>query len=568
MPTKKNMPRYSTHKRIDVPEIAGWIREVESGAVPACEDMRALVAHVRHVFATERLWVDRERLARYMGYQRFFPFELSSDEKFLVALWLCTFRVGFFPRWRDLFLYVGRGYGKTGFGSFMTFCMLSPANGIQYYDVDVCATTEDQARIGYDDLFRILDSDRDLFSQGFHWNKVELSNTETQSRFKYWSGNSNSKDGMKSGCVWFDEVHAYTDSASMEVFTGGLGKKQHPRRLMTTTDGDVRDGPLDEMKERAHAILSGERPDRGLLPFMCHLDSMDEAADESAWPKACPRLLHSPTLMDEYRAEVEEWRDHPDRHPMTPTKRFNLPTERRDIAVTTWEHLVKASRPYDLEQLRGKPCVAGIDYAKTTDMVGAGLLFRVGTEDAPEWAWVHHGWFCTNSSDAPEIKAPFDEWASNGLLTLETGPEVPADHVAEWIRNTADALGADVRCVAIDSYRFALMRRALEGVGFDPSLKGEQQEVWLARPTDIAKVQPVVDSMFARDAIAWGDSPLMRWSVNNAKLEPAPNNCLRFGKIEPHTRKTDVFMALVHAMCIQERIPEDAPMAFMPSCVW
>ena len=181
--------RYSTHRRIDVPEINGWLRDVESGKVPACEDMKLLCAYVRRVFATEKLFVDRERLARYMGYQQHFPFSLSDDEKFIVALWLCTFREGGFPRFRDLLLYVGRGYGKTGFGAFLTFCMISPANGIPDYDVDVCATTQDQAQIGYSDLWRMFEQRPDYFGQGFSWNKVELHNLKTGSRFKYWSGN-------------------------------------------------------------------------------------------------------------------------------------------------------------------------------------------------------------------------------------------------------------------------------------------------------------------------------------------------------------------------------------------
>lgn len=547
--------RYSTHRRIDVPEINGWLRDVESGKVPACEDMKLLCAYVRRVFAAEKLFVDRERLSRYMGYQKHFPFSLSDDEKFIVALWLCTFREGGFPRFRDLLLYVGRGYGKTGFGAFLTFCMISPANGIPDYDVDVCATTQDQAQIGYNDLWRMFEQRPDYFHQGFDWNKVEIRNIATGSRFKYWSGNSNSKDGMQSGCVWFDEVHAYEDNASMEVFTGGLGKKMHPRRLMTTTDGEVRDGPLDEMLERSRAILRGEREDMGMLPFLCHLDSIEEADDESAWPKACPRLLRSPTLFEEYRTEVAEWKDNPQRHPMVPTKRFNLPQGRTDVQVTTWDNLMAASREFDIAALRGRPCVIGIDYARTTDMIGAVALFR--TED--EWQVLHHAWWCGRSRDAGEVKAPLREWEQAGELTIVDDVEIPPALVAAWVQQMAGTY--DVRMVAIDDYRITLLRDALKNAGFDAAMKGDDRNVWLTRPSDIMKAQPVIDSAFATHSIAWGDSPLMRWATNNAKLVPAPHDNWTYGKIEPHGRKTDPFMALVHAFCVSGCLPEDtAPM--------
>ena len=557
---------YRTRKRITESAIAGWIRTVERRAIPVCADQVALAAHVKRVFATERLRIDRERLARYLGYQRYFPFDLAEEERFLLALWLCVYGEDGLPRWPDLLLYVCRGWGKTSFAAFCAFCLISPANGIPAYDVDICATTEDQARIGYLDLWRIMEASPDLFSQGFTWNKIELSCLETQSRYKFWSGNSNSKDGMRSGAGFFDEVHAYEDNASMEVFTGGLGKKDEPRRLMTTTDGTVRDGPLDEMKGRARAILEDGEPDGGFLPFMCRLDDPREIEDESLWPKANPRLLTSKSLMAEYRREVAEWRISPARHPMVLTKRFNLPEQRRDIAVTSWANLVAASRPVEAERLRGLPCVAGVDYALVTDMVGACLLFRVGDG---EYASVTHAWWCTRSADAGEVKAPLGDWAAAGLLTEVDGVEIPTEDVARWIRSTADSLGARIECVAADTYRFSLMRRAIvDVIGMDETLRGADQQVWLTRPSDIMRVQPVIDSAFARRAIAWGENPLMRWAANNAKLEPAPNGNFRYGKIEPHSRKTDPFMALVHAFTVADRIPEDAPAAFAEPVFW
>lgn len=539
-------------RRIGVPEITEWCRMVERGTVASCREQRDLVAHVRRTFAEEELWVDRERLGRYLSYERYFPFSLAPEERFCLALWLCTYRSDGFPRWPDLFLYVCRGFGKTAFAAFCAFCLIGPANGIASYDVDICATTEEQAQLGYLDLWNTFEARPDLFRQAFDWNKVEMTCRSTRSRFKYWSGNSSSKDGMRSGAVFFDEIHAFTDSASMEVFTGGLGKKPDARRLLTTTDGDIRDGVLDELKATARAILAGEEPDGGMLPFMCKLDSPDEIDDERLWPKANPRLYQSRQLLEEYRKNVREWRRSPDRHTSVPTKRFNLPTARKDVQVTSWENLLACSRPPG--ELGGRACVVGIDYAKTTDMVGACLLFR----DGDGYAAVIHGWWCTRSSDAGEVKAPLGEWADMGVLTIVDDVEVPPSAVAEWVREACGRY--DVRCVAMDSYRVTLFKDALAKAGFDTS---DKSRVYLTRPSDDMRVQPVIDSAFANRAIAWGDNPLARWAANNAKLEPAPNENFRYGKIERRGRKTDPFMAMVHAFAVADRLPEDAPVAFL-----
>ena len=84
----------------------------------------------------------------------------------------------------------------------------------------------------------------------------------------------------------------------------------------------------------------------------------------------------------------------------------------------------------------------------------------------------------------------------------------------------------------------------------------------LVRPSDIMMIQPKINSIFSTGSIVWGDDPMMRWYTNNAKLEPAPNNNFKYGKIEPKSRKTDGFMAFVAAMTIEEEIPEYQELVF------
>ena len=50
----------------------------------------------------------------------------------------------------------------------------------------------------------------------------------------------------------------------------------------------------------------------------------------------------------------------------------------------------------------------------------------------------------------------------------------------------------------------------------------------------------------------------MRWFTNNTKLAPFANGNYKYEKIEPKGRKTDGFMAMVAAFCIEDMIPEDA----------
>lgn len=225
-----------------IPEVAGWLHMVEDGGIVACKEQHQLCALVRHIFEHELLYLDRDRLDRYKGYQRYFPFDLEPDELFMLALMLCTYTSDGIPRFKELFLYVGRGYGKNGFITFLTFCMLSDANGILEYDVHVVATSEDQAKTSFDEMRNMFDRNPDTFSRGFRWTKTEIKNKRTSSIFKFLTANAQTKDGGRPGALILDEEHAYQDNKTMAVLKGGLGKKPDARIFKITTDGDVREG--------------------------------------------------------------------------------------------------------------------------------------------------------------------------------------------------------------------------------------------------------------------------------------------------------------------------------------
>lgn len=107
--------------------IRRYMDMVEGGAVRACEDQKLLCAHVRRCFEEEDLRTDGERLEKYLGLARYFPFETVFPwEAFLFALHLCTFRTGGMPRWPDALVMLGRGAGKDGCIALESMALLSP----------------------------------------------------------------------------------------------------------------------------------------------------------------------------------------------------------------------------------------------------------------------------------------------------------------------------------------------------------------------------------------------------------------------------------------------------------
>lgn len=500
---------------------------------------------IERIFETEELFYSEKQITKYFSYQKYFPFNLFLWEKFLFILHNCVFRKDGLPRFPDLMIVMGRGGGKNGYLSFEDFCLLTETHGIREYDIDISANSEDQAKTTFKELLSVLENHkfRKVMRHNFYWNQTLIRNLKTNSTLRYRTNNPKGKDGLRSGKVDFDEPHAYENWDNINVFTTGLGKKPHPRRTYISTNGDVRDGVLDNLLERSAMILNGEIEDNGFLPFICKLDDESEVNNIELWQKANPSLEYLPSLKEQMIKEYEDYKINPILNNAFMTKRMNIPQGSKDIEVTSWENILKTNREViDLDNMK---CVAGIDYSKTTDFVAAFLLFKM----QGVYYGVTHTWVCSKSKDLPRIKAPLKEWEERGLLTFVDDVEINPSVVTEWLIEQQKEHGYRIDKLAIDSFRYTLMSDALKKAGFDAKNK---DKVKLIRPSDIMRIVPTIDSVFATGKIIWGDNPLMRWATNNTKLEPALNNNFKYGKIEGKSRKTDTFMAFVHAMILTE----------------
>lgn len=518
--------------------IRTYLDMVAAEEYPVCREQKQLREYVIETFEKETIRVDEGQLEKYMDLQKYFPYELFPWEKFLFTVHNCVYKENGMLRWPELFCMVGRGAGKNGYLAFEDFALLTPVNGITEYHIDIFANSEDQAEMTFKDIYNVLEGHKQKLSRHFYWNKETIRGLKTKSELKFRTSNAKTKDGGRPGKVDFDEYHQYENYKTIEVAETGLGKKAFPRKTIITTNGTVRDGPLDHMLERAEGVLSGKLPDNGLFPFICRLDKKEEVDDKRNWHKANPSLRYFPNLQDTMDREYENYKLDKLGNSSFMTRRMNRPQGDAEAEVTEWENLLAASR--ELPDLKNRTCMAGIDYASTTDFVAAGLLFEL--EDS--WYWVTHTWVCRNMASLSRIRFPLEDAAAKGLLTFvdqkEIAPEIPALWLADQAKNY------NIAGLAIDKFRHTLLEKALRHVGFDADRHGADN-IKLVRPSDIMQIAPVITSKFTNQRIIWGENPLMRWYTNNAKQMTDPKGNVTYGKIEPKSRKTDGFMAMVAA---------------------
>lgn len=510
-----------------------------------CEWQHKLKAMIIRIFNEETLTYDIKQIEKYLSYQKYFPFALFDWEKFCFVLHNCVFREDGYPRFPDLKIIVGRGAGKNGYLSFEDFCLITDTHGIENYDIDIYATSEDQAMTSFKEIYQVLEKHKPKLQRFFYWNKVVITNLKTKSSIRYRTRNADTKDGGRPGKNDFDEEHAYQNWELIDVANTGLGKIDHPRTTVITTQGDVREGPLDDDLKTCKDILDGKILDNGTLPFLCMLDDKKEIHNERMWNKANPSLRYRPQLLERMRTEYQQYLKHPETSRAFVVKRMNLIEENKEAAITSWENILSTNRP--VPDLSGHPCICGIDYAKTSDFVSAGLLFK---QDGKRY-WITHAWFCSQSKDKSRIKPNLKAWEEMGVLTIIDDVEIHPTIVTNWLKEKMAIY--NVMKLAMDDYRKTLFASYLREIGFDPK---DKERFKLVRPSDIMKVVPVIDSHFNNQIIIWGDDPFMRWCTNNAKLVPAGKGNFIYEKQEEKSRKTDGFMAFAAAETCDDELIE------------
>ena len=530
-------------------EVQNYIDLVEHGTHKCCREQHELVAYIRRVFANEDLTVDAQQLQHYLSLAKYFPFKkMFPWQEFIITLWDCTYKPDGTPRWKTLFCMLGRGAGKDGIIGFDAFASVSPYNPVTHYDVDICANNEEQAMRPVLDIIEALETPgvEAKLNRFYYHTKEVVQGRRNKGCIKGRTNNPKGRDGMRSGKTIFNEVHAYQNYDNIKVFITGQGKVAQPRVGIFTSNGEVNDGPLDDYLARGRRILFEGEPDNGFLPFICCLESKEQVHDSANWYMANPSLAYMPHLRQEIEDEYRDWCDHPEQNSDFLTKRMGIRAGFKEVSVTDYEKVLATKKA--LPDLTGDPCTVGIDYAELNDWAAVNIHFRRG-EDRFD---INHAWICAQAKTLPRVKAPWQEWAREGIVTVVQDVSISPDLIAQCIADAARRYS--IRCLALDHFRWTMLAESLRKIGFDAA---DKTRVKLVRPSDIMQVDPVIQNCFDRQLFHWGNNPCLRWAVNNTKRVRSSRAAgvdtgnFVYAKIEAKSRKTDPFMALVASMVVE-----------------
>ncbi|PFJ19034.1 terminase [Bacillus cereus] len=523
------------------PYIDEYMRLVETGEIKTCKEQKQLMQLVRKTLDNPNVYIDSQAIEDSVKIpDKYFPFSLFTWQKFVNA---CIYGVRYVDTnrlvWNQFLILMGRGGGKNGYAGWNNFHMLSKNFGVDKYNIEWIATSEKQAKTTFEDVKNVLEdpAHEKALKKAFTKTKVLIQHKKTKSQMQYHTSNARTKDGLRPGSVWFDEIHEYEDYAAIKVFRSALGKVQDGRTFYLTTDGYVRGGVLDDFKEKSRLVLEGEVENSKLFPFICKLDSEEEVEDIANWEKANPSIRDNKELFETMK---EEWADCQTSIPMHVefmTKRMNIPKQLFQHKIASYDDILATDQelPDDLHLYE---CIGGVDYAELRDFCSVGLLFkRQGKR-----YWIHHTFVWHQALKMQDINQDIiDIGVEKGLFTIVYDKEIKPERVINWFLEKAKTY--NIKYLAIDKFRSVILKPLLEQAGFNDRIQVVRRGQYIH-----AMLDPLIQHLFINHNIVFHDDPVMRWYCGNIYVDELGNGSKEYKKIDPVKRKTDGFFALTHAL--------------------
>lgn len=517
-----------------------YVKLYETGAIKLNRDRIDLIKWIKRVVLKQtHFYFDEYQIDNCIAFIEKYFFKLEPFQKFLIA-----FVFLYDPEMDEVvfdehFWTMARGAGKNGLISGLSAYFISEAHGVPGYNVAITANSGDQAQKSFKEVYDMLKMNSELEEHSyFKKTQEEIVGLDTNSILETRTSNAGTKDSFADGALFFDEIHQYETNDIIEVQTSGLGKVPFGRTFYVGTNGFVRDGVYDQLIERARLILMSDELTDTMFPFICTLDATSEVEDPENWEKANPMFCHPMSTYSKrlYNRVMKQWtrlRSGIGDKAKWLVKRMNIQDVKMVSNVASKEEIKATNREFG--ELKNLPCVGSVDFSSVKDFTAMGLLFKRDEE----YIWKSHTYVLKKFLEVEAIPAPIDQWEDEGLLTKVDGDLITEEQVADWFLYQRQSYEFDT--VIIDNYRESTLKPALEKVGF-------KVEVIRRSPGVQAKIGTMIESLFAKKLLIFGSPTMMNWYTNNVFVRRDKDGNMRFEKKEEIKRKTDGFMAFIHAL--------------------
>ena len=477
------------------------------------------------------------------------PFILELWQKALIsAMFGIVDKISGFRKYQEVILIVGRKNGKSTLAAAVGLYLMVADNelGAEIYSV---ATKRDQAKIIWLEAKRMVKKSPAL-SKRIKTLVAEINAEFNDSFFKPLGRDSDTLDGLNVHGALFDEVHAWKDMNLYDVIFDGTSSREQPLVFVTSTAGTVRESVFDRLYTECELVLNGYSEKDGyknerLLPIIYELDDRKEWVDKDKWIKANPGL-GTIKKIDNLEAKVNKAKANPLLVKNLVCKDFNI----RETMGESWLTFEQANNAelFDINELKPRYAIGGVDLSSTTDLTCATLLFQIPNDDkiyVEQMYWLPEELL---EQRTREDKIPYDLWYEQGLLRVSEGNKVHYRDVVKWFEEVQNEK---------DIYLFKVGYDGWSATYFVEDMKArfgsETMESVIQGKKTLSSPMKNLGADLSSKRIVYNNNPILKWNLTNVAVDVDKNDNIQPMKTSNQQKRIDGFASLLDAYVAYER---------------
>ncbi len=479
---------------------------------------------------------------------------LELWEKAMLATIFGFIDINGLRKYREAILIVGKKNGKSllasGIGNYLL--VADGENGPEIYAV---ATKKDQAKIIWTEAKKMVKKSPAL-RRRIKTLVNELSSEDyNDGTFKPLASDSDTLDGLNVHGALMDEFHQWKNGRPLyDIIADGVTAREQPLIFMTSTAGTIREDIYDQKYEEAERIINGYFDENGykderLIAFIYELDSRKEWMDEKCWKKANPGL----GTIKNYEAlkeKVEKAQKNPSTVKNVVCKEFNI-RETSSEAWLTFEQLNNTEK-FDLQELKPRYGIGGVDLSSTTDLTNATVIFMVPNDEriyVLQMYWLPEDLL---EQRVREDKIPYDLWYEQGLLRLCTGNKIHYKYITEWFQEVQNELDIYLFKCGYDSWSASYfveeMANTFGKSVMEPVIQGKKT---------LSSPMKSLGADLAKKLVIYNNNPILKWCLANTAVDVDKNDNIQPCKGNLGTRRIDGMAGLLDAyVCMENNLEE------------
>ncbi|MGG3742114.1 terminase TerL endonuclease subunit [Paenibacillus chibensis] len=409
-------------------------------------------------------------------------------------------------RFKKAILLIARKNGKSTLCA--ALCLTEMMVGTGGNDI-VCSSNDDSQA---DLIFGEINNMREQFDpkgKRTHKNLKGIYNQKNRSRIFKISDKTRNKEGRNIDGAILDESHEMKTNVIAKSIDQSQSTKDEPWFINITTEGFVNDGYLDQELKYAREVLEGEMEDATLLPWLYTQDSEQEVwQNPKSWQKSNPSLgtiKKVKYIKDQIR---KAQKDKAERVFML-SKDFNIKSNNAAAWLLAEEIRNSNDIPFELEEMRGRVAIGGVDLSKSGDLACARAMFIKGGRKYTVSQYFIPETKLLNLPKEDEDK--YKEWVRQGRITISDGNENDFRHVTAWFAKLVKEYGIRFLKIGYDKWSAIYWVKEMEEMGFD-MVRVVQDWGPLSEPMRL------VEADLRSDLIYYNDDSLDRWCLENTAI--------------------------------------------------